>query len=207
MIPDRVRLPLMFDPAPLLAEALALGPEAWIEHPVKQDHDGGWRVSPLRGPAGETHPIRMAYSDPTATEFVATPFLAGMPQTRAALARLDCPLLSTRLMALAPGTRIKPHRDYDLDAQAGTARLHLPLVTAPEVDFRVNDVPVTMAPGELWYLRLSDVHSVDNRGTVDRVHLVIDVRVNRWLMALLEAGATANAPTAPSSHAGEIFTN
>lgn len=184
---DRIRLPMTFDPAPLLAEALALGPEAWIEHPVKQNHDGGWRVSPLMAPKGETHPVRMAYADPTATEFVATPFLDAMPHTQALLATLECPLQTVRLMGLAPGTRIKPHRDLDLDAEHGSARLHLPLATAPEVDFRLNDVPVAMAPGELWYLRLSDVHSVDNRGTVDRIHLVIDAEVNDWLRALLQS--------------------
>jgi hypothetical protein len=40
---------------------------------------------------------------------------------------------------------------------------------------------VVMAPGEAWYLRLSDPHSVANRGTTDRVHLVIDCVVDAWL--------------------------
>lgn len=185
MIPDRVRLPLRFDPAPLLVEALALGPEAWIEHPVRQNHDGGWRVAPLMAPAGETHPVRMAYADPTATEFVPTPFLLAMPATQGALARLACPLQTVRLMGLAPGARIKPHQDYALDFEAGTVRLHMPLVTAPEVDFRLNGTPVAMAPGELWYLRLTDTHSVDNRGEIDRIHLVIDATVNDWLMGMM----------------------
>jgi hypothetical protein len=46
-----------------------------------------------------------------------------------------------------------------------------------------------MAPGETWYLRLADPHSVANRGPVKRVHLVIDLILNPWLDALLRDGA------------------
>ena len=35
--------------------------------------------------------------------------------------------------------------------------------------------------GSCWYLRLSDPHSVANRGTEDRVHLVVDAEVNDWV--------------------------
>jgi hypothetical protein len=53
-----------------------------------------------------------------------------------------------------------------------------------------------MAPGEGWYLRLSDPHTVANRGDTDRVHLVIDARMNDWLaeqmsLALATEGASA----------------
>ena len=47
---------------------------------------------------------------------------------------------------------------------------------------------VAMLPGSLWYLRLSEPHAAANRGTTDRVHLVVDVRANDWLLALLGAG-------------------
>jgi len=42
-----------------------------------------------------------------------------------------------------------------------------------------------MAPGECWYLRLSDPHSVANRGTTDRVHLVVDAVVNDALRRMI----------------------
>jgi hypothetical protein len=51
-----------------------------------------------------------------------------------------------------------------------------------------------MAAGSSWYLRLSDPHSVANRGLTDRVHLVIDAVVNDWIGALFErAAATGQA--------------
>ena len=54
-----------------------------------------------------------------------------------------------------------------------------------EVDFRLNGSAVVMAPGECWYLRLSDPHSVANRGTTDRVHLVVDAVVNDALRRMI----------------------
>ncbi len=49
-----------------------------------------------------------------------------------------------------------------------------------------------MDPGSSWYLRLSDPHSVANRGATSRVHLVVDAVVNDWIAAILiEAARTA----------------
>jgi hypothetical protein len=44
-----------------------------------------------------------------------------------------------------------------------------------------KDTCVIMEPGIVWYLRLSDPHSVINNGISDRMHLVIDAAVNDWL--------------------------
>jgi hypothetical protein len=43
-----------------------------------------------------------------------------------------------------------------------------------------------MKPGEAWYLRLSDPHAVANRGSSDRVHLVLDLVVNDWLTGFFD---------------------
>jgi hypothetical protein len=55
-------------------------------------------------------------------------------------------------------------------------------------------IPVEPAPdrdgaGSAWYLRLSDLHSVANRRTTDRVHLVIDCSANDWLTEQLRAAS------------------
>lgn len=65
-------------------------------------------------------------------------------------------------------------------------RIHIPVVTNDGVDFRLNGVRCVMPAGSTWYLRLSDPHSVANRGTADRVHLVIDAAVNGWVEALFQ---------------------
>jgi hypothetical protein len=186
-IPAHVRLPFAFDPAPLGADLRGIGPEAWIEHRFRTNYDGGWDIVPLRAGAGETHPLRLIHVDPGATSFADTAWLDRLPAFRAALARFRCPLRTVRLMRLTAGSTIKEHVD-DLDAEVGTVRLHVPVTTSPDVDFRLGGRRVEMAPGSVWYLRLSDPHSVANRGATDRVHLVLDATLNDWLDRMLAEG-------------------
>ena len=93
-------------------------------------------------------------------------------------------------MRLAPDSVIHEHLDYDLAAELGMARLHVPIVTNSRVDFRLNGARIDMTAGSVWYLRLTDPHSVVNAGNTARVHLVIDVIVNQWLADLLTAAAS-----------------
>ncbi len=191
--PDRLRLPLAFDPERLAGDLANFGRTEWIEHFVKQNYDGDWSVIPLRGPAGATHPVRMIYSDPACTDFADTPMLAASPAFQDVLAPFDCPLHAVRLMRLTPGSVIKEHHDNDLSFEQGMVRIHIPVVTNEDVDFRLNGVRCVMPAGSAWYLRLSDPHSVANRGAADRVHLVIDAAVNGWVEALFERAARVEA--------------
>lgn len=186
-LPDRMQLPLQFDAGRMAAEVAAIPAGDWIAHFVKQNYEGGWSIVPLRCKAGAAHPIMMAVSDPSATEFEDTPWLARAPYLREVLDSFPCDLHSVRLMRLEPGARIKPHGDVDLDAATGTARLHVPITTNPQVDFRLNGTTVTMEPGSAWYLRLSDEHQVTNHGVETRTHLVIDCKADDWLLGLLAA--------------------
>ena len=159
----------------------------WIDHFVTQNYDGSWDVIPLRGPAHATHPVMMIYSDPACTEFSDTPYLGACNYFQQALARFRCPINAVRLMRLTPGSVIKEHTDYDLSLEDGNARLHIPVITNRQVEFRLNGRRVVMNEGECWYLRLSDPHTVTKRGDNDRVHLVIDASVNQWLADLIES--------------------
>ena len=184
--PDRVRLPLVFDPGPLAADLAALERGDWTAHFVQRNYEGDWSVLPLRAQAGAMHPIQMIYSAPGATAFVDTPWRARMPALSAVIDAFACPVLAVRLMRLAAGSVIKEHADFDLDAADGLARIHVPIQTNADVDFRLNGTRVAMAPGEARYLRLADPHSVANRGRAARIHLVLDLVVNDWLMRQLE---------------------
>lgn len=189
--PDRVRLPFAFDAARLAADLAALDGTDWVEHFVRQNYEGDWSVLPLRAPVGATHPIQMIYSPPGVSEFCDTDFLKQTPYFAEVIAAFDCPVMSVRLMRLTPGSVIKEHQDHDLAAEEGVARIHVPVVTNPGVEFHVNRTEVKMLPGEAWYLRLADPHSVANRGDTTRVHLVIDLVVNEWMAAQLESGAAS----------------
>lgn len=179
--PDRVRLPLTFDPARLHADLVLLAASEWTPHFVPRNYSGAWDVMPLRAPADAEHPILMIAARPDARDFVDAPPLRHTPYLREVLARFDCPLRSVRLMRLGPGARILEHRDLGLSAEEGLVRLHVPIVTSSEVRFEVNRRPVEMAPGEVWYLRLSDPHQVENAGSQARIHLVIDADMSPWL--------------------------
>jgi hypothetical protein len=194
-LPDRVRLPLSFEPR-LLADDLALyGEDEWINHVIRQNYEGGWSIVPLRGPAGETHPLRMIAADPSA-RFADTRFLDRAPYLRKVLGSFPCPLKSARLMRLSPGSTIREHCDPGMEAGMGMVRLHIPVATGPLVEFLLNGRAVAMEPGSAWYLRLLDPHAVINRGAADRVHLVVDAEVDDWLAAMLRAGAAGEARTA-----------
>ncbi len=186
-VPDRVKLSFKFDPKRLQEDLIGLRDNNWIEHFVKQNYEGSWSVIPLRGPASATHPVMMIYSDPTCSEFADTPFLQCSLYFQTVLKTFNCPLRAVRIMKLASGSKIKEHSDYDLSVEHGMARLHIPIVTNEEVDFRLNGERVILREGECWYLRLSDLHSVENNGQFDRVHLVIDAVVNDWLESQLKA--------------------
>jgi hypothetical protein len=185
-VPDRVKLPVLFSSKKMKKDLAILDNDEWIAHFVKNNYQGKWSIIPLRASKGETHPIRMSYSDPSQSEFVDTYFLKKMRYLPQVLSWFKCPLKSVRLMKLSAGSIIKKHTDLDLSAEYGEARLHIPIITNEDVHFYINDTEVNMAEGECWYLRLSDPHNVDNKSYEDRIHLVIDVVVNEWLEANLQ---------------------
>ena len=187
--PDRLRLPLVFDAARLAADLTRVEALSWTRHFVPEHYRGDWDVLPLRMPANACHPILRIAPDPACSSWENAELLSETPYFRRVLGSFACPLQAVRLMRLGPGSVIKPHRDHDLDAEAGTARLHVPITTNPNVAFQLNGTRVEMVPGTVWYLRLSDPHTVTNAGTAARVHLVIDALVDPWLEGLLNAAS------------------
>jgi hypothetical protein len=183
---DRYQLNFFFDASRMQAEVDALQGTSvdWINHFVTSNYEGEWSVIPLRANRGAVHPVKMIYSDPTSNDYVDTPFLDRCPYLSEVLAQFKSRLYSARLMRLSQGSRIKEHRDHDLDAEAGTVRFHIPVTTNPEVRFLLNGTRVVMDEGTCWYLRLSDPHAVTNDGP-DRVHLVVDMEVNDWVRSQL----------------------
>lgn len=187
--PDRLQLPFAFDSDLLAADLRQLRATPWTGHFVPQNYHGDWSVIPLRGPAGARHPVQMIYSDPAATAFEDTPYLAGCPTFRAVLDSFSCPLQAVRLMRLTPGSIIREHSDNDLAFENGHVRFHVPVTTNDGVVFELNRRRVVLEAGSCWYLRLSDPHQVANLGDTDRVHMVIDASVNEWVEATFIAAA------------------
>lgn len=185
--PSAQRLPLVFDPEKLQADLAQVSAADWQAHFNQVIYEGDWSAVPLRAVPGSHLAI---YSDPAAVGLWAdTPLLERCTYFREALARFACPLLSARLLRLAPGAFIKEHRDHALGLAYGEVRIHVVVKTNPGVECRIDGQGYHWAEGECWYADFGKPHSFVNRGATERVHLVLDCTVDDWLLDLLQTPA------------------
>jgi|SRR5919205_1071595 hypothetical protein len=178
-----LRLPYTFDPAALRAGLAEVGPGDWVPHYNEQYYEGDWSGVALRSVGGSASQL---FPDPVKPKpYADTPLLGRCPYFREVLRAFECPLEAVRLLRLGAGARIREHSDFDLGLRYGVVRVHVPVLTNPRVEFFLGGERVEMAEGESWYLDFSLPHRVENGGTSDRVHLVMDCVVNDWVRALL----------------------
>lgn len=158
---------------------LLLKNEIWIAHYNKIQYSGEWTALPLRSPNGDvTSPIAESFFG---SEFKNTHLLNSLPSVKKLMENLKCDKFSARLLNLKAGAIIKPHKDHDLSFENGEARLHFPIFTNEKVWFYLEDDLLSMNEGECWYINANLTHQVFNDGLTDRIHLVIDCKVNDWL--------------------------
>ncbi|MEY8214895.1 MAG: aspartyl/asparaginyl beta-hydroxylase domain-containing protein [Colwellia sp.] len=140
--------------------------------------------------AGKRNDTITDYSNPNWATWEDTPLLKKCPYIQEVLDSLDCKKTNVRLLRLEAGGIVQEHTDpqlnIDLDNQV---RLHIPVFVSRSVDFLLNGTKIPLKAGELWYMRLSDPHSVHNHGQTERVQLSIDVVVNDWIRNLIAQGA------------------
>lgn len=79
---------------------------------------------------------------------------------------------------LEPGKKIAAHKDTQGAYAKYYTRYHLVLQGMPGSLFRCGDETVNMLTGELWWFDLSAEHEIINNSQDDRVHLLVDVRVD-----------------------------
>ncbi len=182
---DRYRLSFSFDAERMAGELEALSAAGWTAHFNQGFYEGGWTGVALRGAKARNGAL-VADGE----IFEDTPLLAACPYIRQVVETFQAPKRAIRLLRLDPAAAIKEHRDYDLGYAQGEVRLHVPVVTNPEVQFHLRNRRVIMAPGECWYLDLGHPHRVVNGGDSARVHLVIDLAVNDWLREQVPFEAT-----------------
>ncbi len=180
----KLQWPTPADPRGLQADLARLTASDWTPHFNTHYFTGDWSVVALRAPADSQRP----QADATQHDYVDTPVLAACPSVQALLASVACPLRGVRLLRLASGSSIREHRDYDLGWDLGEIRIHVPILTNPEVEFSLEGRRIMMGVGEIWALDLSRPHSVHNRGATDRIHLVLDCRLNDWLAEWIAQG-------------------
>ena len=77
------------------------------------------------------------------------------------------------LARMAPGGVIRPHFDSNIAAK-WPHKIHVPLLTNPDVTFFLNRVPHHFAEGEAVEVNNMGPHAVENRGSTDRIHLIFE---------------------------------
>ncbi len=157
------RLPLRFDAAALAAEVAAYPSDAWVPHPQKFN---GNDYVPLITPSGI---ITNEFAGPMGS----TTYLDQSPYLAEAMATLDCVWGRSRLMGLVPGATVPPHVDTNYYWRTHI-RVHIPIVTNPNVHFTCGDTTVHMKAGECWVFDTFRQHHVANDGAEKRIHLVAD---------------------------------
>ncbi len=176
------KLPLTFDLAAMQTELVAAGMQ-WQPHINTYHYTGAWVVLPLRSPGGDhTNPVPELMGR---SEYADTLYMDRFPSVKKLVSSMQCTILSVRFLNLKAGAVIKKHTDAELAFEKGEARLHFPVITNPEVEFYCEEDRIILTGGECWYLNANLPHRVSNNGSSDRIHLVIDCKVNDWLTNLI----------------------
>jgi quercetin dioxygenase-like cupin family protein len=150
----------------------------WQPHLNKHDYEGGWDVLSFRSPGGGLNTLAESVNNEA---YMDTPLLDHCPTVRSLLNSLQCEKLSARLLNLQAGAVIKEHTDKELYFEKGEARLHFPIVTNPFVEFYLDNDRLQMQEGSCWYINANLPHRLANKGNSNRIHLVVDCKVNDWL--------------------------
>lgn len=158
---------------------LQLENTSWQLHYQHLHYEGKWTALPLRSIHGDVSNIFV--SPEINPEYKDTVFLENSPYFRELLSAFQCPLLAVRLLKLNAGAVIKEHKDAELCYEKGEIRIHIPVITHPEVEFYLDKERMNLKEGECWYMNFNLLHSVKNNSKVDRIHLVIDAKVNDWV--------------------------
>lgn len=196
-----VQLPVSFDVARLQADLTRCAQLQWPAHYNQWDYAGSWTCISLRSASGAADDI---YTHSSGTTWQNTSLLDSCDYFREVLSFFQCPLETVRLLNLAPGSAIHTHRDRHTDYASGFLRIHIPVITRPEVEFIVDGVHLPLQEGSCWYANFDLPHSVRNNSTVNRVHLVVDALRNEWTDQLLEqAGFPVAAVTTGPTYSAE----
>jgi len=99
-----------------------------------------------------------------------------------------------RLMKIKANSKIGKHSDKidkDFGLEDGNiVRIHVPIRTNDQVEFylweKKEKLTNYLQVGHFYYVDVRAPHAVTNNSDVDRIHLVMDVYVNRGIRELLE---------------------
>jgi len=185
-----IKFPITFDTERLKADVQKVVKQNWTDHYNTNDYSGKWTSIALMSKSGKSNDI---YALPNNEKPITnTEILDSCDYFKTVLDGFQFEKTAVRLLQLSVGAEVKPHSDHCLGYEDGFFRLHIPIITNKEVEFILDGNRVIMNEGECWYIDANFIHSVANRGTIDRIHLVIDGIRNEWTDRLFFAEANPN---------------
>ncbi len=175
------RLPVRFDAELLRAELEALPASAWSRHPMEYEGNTAARLISVGG----------AQTDAFAGAMAPTPALQASPYLQQVLASFSTVWSRSRLMRIAGGGKVPLHSDA-IHHWFSRVRVHIPVITRPEVRFHCGGQDVHMAAGEAWVFDNWRQHRVENPCAEARVHLVADTAGTSEFWRLVMQGQSEN---------------
>jgi len=181
------KFPFVFDVMQMLADVERIERDGhWLDmHDMTIAGKGDWSAIPL------VTSTTTDVNDPRSLRYLGnqetmpTEALKNAPYLARVIETFKTRVIRARLMNMKPGTVIKQHRDYGhqrFSLERGFIRVHVPIRTHDKVAWKLRGERIPMEPGEAWYLNVCLPHAVENLSDVRRVHLVMDMKVNRWVL-------------------------
>ena len=171
-----VKLPIRVDAAALAAEVAALPEAIWRDHP---EGARGNTAVPLVAREGDP------FDDTAAGPMLPTPYLSRLPYTAKIMASLGSVIGRTRLMRIEEEGHLDDHVDTNYYWR-DHLRVHVPVMTTPDVEFLCHGRSQHMAAGEVWVFDTWKRHGVLNPAGTKRIHLVIDTVGSAGLWELID---------------------
>jgi len=172
-----LELPFEFDTARLIDDLAVVSSDDWVDHQNRSAYDGSWHVTSLTSTNGTTKQI-VAFENQT---YYDTPLLKKTTYIKSVLDTFQTKIEAVRFMKLGANSTIKEHTDRGSCFDEGYARIHIPITTNSDVEFILNGIKTKMDIGKCYYIDADAPHSVVNSGNSERVHLLIDCHINKWM--------------------------
>lgn len=167
-----------------LRSAILMKPHLWNQNTLRTKHPGTAH--------SEVDDIWLRFNkinpdDPLKVvddmEAINYPAMWELPQARplifGLMARVEGERLGRCMITRTPpGKGIAPHVDMGAPAEYYD-RFHIVLLAGPGCLFRSGDETVNMQTGDIWWFDNNKEHEVINNSAVDRIHLIVDIRVSR----------------------------
>ncbi|MFK5950015.1 MAG: aspartyl/asparaginyl beta-hydroxylase domain-containing protein [Methylococcales bacterium] len=157
------KLPLKFDIERMIYEVNSFSESDWVPHPSGFQGNSSIPLISVNGESNERFAGPMEL----------TPSLKKCPYIMQVISSFNEVFGRSRLMRLGPGYEVPIHSDINYHWYS-RVRIHIPIITFPEVIFHCGDKTAHMAAGEAWIFDAWRMHKVINGADKNRVHLVID---------------------------------